>query len=469
MLGVTALAKNTTKTKSVAKESITLIISKLKERIKSSGYEVYEDYVTERYMPTDKLVGTMYMVERMDYGFHIYYIHEPSETNRIAGKDGIVTEMYYDLRNKVYWIKRNTKDVKFSERNVDSIFPQDRVKRKEVFKFLSTKGNTGLYESAYRYLGAMGMERTEMFGRFFHRLITEYSYYELLHKAGIPVDGNLLIRNSDGKSPMEILGLSKTQWKIANKFGVSVNELQGYRNNEAGDNRLINYLNYIKSLDLEYGVEKIREFVYSEISYIYSQHTYYNSALSIAKRYNLPEKYLIKYIYFECDVSQGLSSSTALSQYSDYIRMATEMGYERFDRYPKFLRTYHDIVARNYKVKLNEEEQKQWDEVCEGNTVFKYAMDGYRIFTPMKTEELVREGNVLGHCVGSYVGKVRQGTSVIAFLRDADDIEKPLVTIEIQGKSIIQAKAKMNNPPTREQKDFIEKFAKKFELEIKSY
>lgn len=409
------------------------------------------------------------MVERMDYGFHIYYIHEPSESNSLAGKDGIVTEMYYDLRNKVYWIKRNTKDVQFSARNVDSIFPSDRMKRKEVFDFLSTKGNAGLYESAYQYLGAMGMERTEMFGRFFHRLITEYSYYELLHKAGIKVDSNLRIRNVNGKSPIEILGLSKTQWKIHTKFGVSVEKLQDYRQNQDGDNRLIGHLNHMKTLDTEYGIEKIREFVSNEMNYIYSQYSYYNSALQIAKRYGLPEKHLIRYLYYECDVSQGLSADTALSQYNDYIRMATEMGYERFDRYPKFLRTYHDIVARNYKVKLNAEEQKEWDEVCERNAVYKYAMDGYRIFTPMKTEELVREGNVLGHCVGSYVGKVRKGTSVIAFLRDADDIEKPLVTIEIQGKSIIQAKGKMNNPPTKEQKDFIEKFAKKFELEIKSY
>ncbi|WP_261378522.1 PcfJ domain-containing protein [Paenibacillus agilis] len=453
----------------VAKESTQTKVKELKDVIRNFGYEKYEDYGNGRYIPKDKLIGTMYMVERMDYGFHIYYIHEPSESNKIAGKDGIVTEMYYDLRNKMYWIKRNTKDVQFSARNVDSIFPYDRMKRKEVFDFLSTKGNEGLYESAYQYLGAMGMERTEMFGRFFHRLITEYSYYELLHKAGIKVDSNLCIVNINGKSPMEILGLSKTQWKMFNKFGISIGNLQCYRHNETGDNRMINQLNHIKSLDVEYGIEKIKEFSSNEMSYIYTQGTYYDSALQTAKRYGLPEKHLIRYLYYECDVSQGLSVGTALSQYRDYIRMANEMGYERFDRYPKFLRTYHDIVARNYKVKLNAEEQKQWDEICEKNAIYKYAMDGFRIFTPMTTQDLVREGNVLGHCVGSYVGKVRQGTSVIAFLRDADDVDKPLVTIEIRDKAIVQAKAKMNNPPTTEQKDFIEKFAKKFELEVKSY
>lgn len=409
------------------------------------------------------------MIQRMDYGFHIYYIHEPSKINKIAGKDGIVTEMYYDLRNKVYWIKRNMKEVQFSARNVDSIFPQDREKRKEVFEFLSTQGNKGLYNSAFLYLSSMGKERTEMFGRFFYRLITEYSYYELLHKAGIKDMDKLEIKNANGTTPMEILGLSKTQWKMVNKFKVPVTKFQLYSLSEENNQKLINYLNFIKSLEVEFGVDKIYEFISNEINFFFNPNSYYNqqSALKVISRYRLPEKYFIRYIYFECDVSQGLSAGDAVQQYADYIRMSTEMGYERFDRYPKFLRTYHDIVARNYKVKLNEEEQIQWDEVCEKNSIYKYAMDGYRIFTPMKTEELVREGNVLGHCVGSYIGKVRKGTSVIAFLRHADDIDKPLVTVEIAGNSIIQARGKMNNPVNREERDILNRFAKKFELNIK--
>lgn len=451
---------------STKKEKVS--IPDFKEEIRSAGYETME-----RYDRTGTLIGTMYMIEKMDYGFHIYFIHEPSDSDPLAGKEGIVTEMYYDLRNKLYWIQRNKKEVKFSPRNVDCIFPYDRYKRKEVFDFLSTERNQKLYESAFTYLGAMGFEKVEMFGRFFHRLITEYNYYELLHKAGIEVNDNLTIVNKEGKSPIEILGLNKTRWKIFNKFkgAVSMYELQRFRfsHYDDKDRKFMDYLNYIKTLEEEFGIEKIKSFVNNEMDYIYKGDVYGGSALKVAKRYNLPEKHLVRYLYFDCDVSQGMDAYVAINNYKDYIRMSVEMGYERFDRYPKFLKTVHDIVMRNYKIKLSDAELVEWNAMCEKNSYYKYSYYGYKVFTPTKPEDLVREGNVLGHCVGSYVGKVRKGSSVIAFLRDADDTEKPLVTIEIVKDRIVQAKGKMNNAPTREQKDVIEKFAKKFELKVSNY
>jgi hypothetical protein len=196
----------------------------------------------------------------------------------------------------------------------------------------------------------MGEEKTEMFGRFFHRLITEHSYYELLYKSGIRIKNNTYIANKSGNTPIEVLGLSKTQWKMVTQYKVPLDNFANINNNVA-DQKLINYLSYIKSLEEEFGVDKIIEFVNNEKNYIYGQYVY-RSALSLAERYNLPVKHFLRYIYFECDVSQGLSASSAVGEYADYIRMTSEMGYERFDRYPRFLRTAHDIASRNYRMKL---------------------------------------------------------------------------------------------------------------------
>jgi hypothetical protein len=431
-----------------------------KDEIRNSGYPKYESFNKH----SNRLIGTMYVKDKMDYGFHIYYIHEPSDCDPLAGKNGTISEMYYDLRNKKYWIKRNLKDVKFSVRNVDSIFPKDYNQRNEIFNFLSTQANDGLYNAAFHFLGAMGEEKTEMFGRFFHRLITEHSYYELLYKSGIRIKNNTYIANKSGNTPIEVLGLSKTQWKMVTQYKVPLDNFANINNNVA-DQKLINYLSYIKSLEEEFGVDKIIEFVNNEKNYIYGQYVY-RSALSLAERYNLPVKHFLRYIYFECDVSQGLSASSAVGEYADYIRMTSEMGYERFDRYPRFLRTAHDIASRNYRIKLNEIEMKEWDTQYQNNKSYEYTYQGYKIFPPKEPSDLVREGNVLGHCVGSYVNKVRKGTSVILFLRERDDIETPLVTIEVQGKRITQAKGKMNNPPTTEQSIVVKKFAEKFDLAI---
>ncbi|PPA87676.1 hypothetical protein C4A75_00200 [Brevibacillus laterosporus] len=435
-------------------------IENFKQEIRNLDCQTYKSINKK----TSKLLGTMYIRNKMDYGFHLYYIHEPSETDPLAGKNGTVSEMYYDLRNKKFWIKRNLKEVKFSIRNVDSIFPKDYDQRNEIFNILSTPANQGLYNSAFHFLGAMGKEQTEMFGRFFHRLITEFSYYELLHKAGVRIDTNTHIANPNGKSPMEILGLSKTQWKMITKYNISIKNFKEIKNDSA-DNKMINFLSYIKTLEDEFGINRTADFFNNEFGHIYEEHVY-RSALQIAEQYNLPIKKFIKYIYFECDVSQGLNATSAIIEYADYIRMTTEMGYERFDRYPRFLRTVHDIASRNYKVKLNEKEMKEWEASYENNKHFEYAYQGFKIFSPKEPSELIREGNVLGHCVGSYVDKVRKGISTILFLRERDDIGTPLVTIEVKENRIVQAKGKMNYPPSKDQNEIIKKFAEKYKLAI---
>lgn len=437
-------------------------IEKAKFQVKMAGYEEIDYY----HPKTGVFIGTLYIKDKMDYGFHVYFIHEPNSTP-LAGTNGTLSEMYYDLRHRVYWIKRNLKEVKFSVRNVDSIFPQTHQEIYQVFEKLSTPNNIGLYKDAFEFLGAMDAERTNLVGRFFHRLITEYSYFELLHKAGIKVTEHLHIENPQGTSPREILGLSKTQWKIVKKYNVDANKFKNikYKHNEKADHRLLNLLNYVEKLEREYGVQKIQNFVSQELNYIYLSVDGYYSALRVAQEYNLPVNRFIRYIYFECDVSQGLDSRNAVREYADYIRMATEMGYERFDRYPKFLRTYHDITARNYRVVLDEIQLEQWNKAYEKNKKYTAKIGEYVLFPPKKPEDLVREGNVLGHCVGSYVNKVREGLSTIVFLREEIDTEHPLVTVEIQNDTIVQARGKMNNLPTAKQVEILRKFASKFNLE----
>ncbi|MEX3625129.1 PcfJ domain-containing protein [Viridibacillus arvi] len=439
------------------------LIEQYKTEIRDAEYLSHEAFTDGRY-ETVKKIGTMYIKEKMDYGFHIFFIHEPSDSNKLAGINGVVSEMYYDLRNRNYWIKRNMKEVKFSARNVDSIFPYKGNSRKEIFDKLSTDANKGLYESAFKALGKLGEEKVFMYGRFLHRLITGHSYYELLYKAGIELKSEMRIVNRKGTSPREVLGLSKTQWKLYTKYGCS-QEFLSYKDDNMADNKAIGYLAYIEKLEEEYGLDKTKQFINREFSFIYGSSSY-RSALQVAKRYNLPDKKFIRYIYFECDVSQGIGVETAISEYEDYIRMTTEMGYERFDRYPKHLRTSHDIASRNYKVKLDAKELEQWRDALESNKSYISSVGDYMIFPPETPEDLVKEGNVLGHCVGSYVNKVRKGISTILFLREKTDVDCPLVTIEVRDNRIVQARGKMNYPPTSNQKLAVDKFAKKFRLVV---
>ncbi|MED3440273.1 PcfJ domain-containing protein [Bacillus subtilis] len=434
-------------------------IERLKDKIKASGYPKYEAIGCNK-----SLIGTMYVKEKMDYGFHIFFIHEPSKTNKLAGTQGILSEMYYDLRNRSYWIKRNLKEVKFSERNVDSMFPFSGQDRSKIFELISTDNNQGLYIDSFNRLGAIDRERTRKYGRFFYRLMTDYSFYELLYKAGIKNFSNHDIVNPKGSSPREVFGLTKTQWKMYVKFGVKLSTFNRGPNIEQKDNKSINLLTYVKSLEDEFGISKMTDFERFEIEPLYKGYYRNDSAMYLANTYNLPEKRLLRYLYFECDVSQGISAITAIREYRDYIRMTTEMGYERFDRYPKYLKTAHDIASRNYNIKLNAEELEEWNSRLANNKTYELTLGDYKIVAPETPEDLVREGNVLGHCVGSYVGSVRKGLSTILFLREREDLEHPLVTIEIRNNQITQAYGRSNYPPKKAEKEAILKFAKKFEL-----
>lgn len=448
----------------------------LKEQIAQAKEDIQKSKMPTYLIPGyGGLYGTLYLKEKMDYGFHIYFIHEPNSKNPLAGVNGTLSEMYYDLRNKKYFIKRNLKEVKFSVRNIDAIFGVlNREERSGMFDWLSTDANKGLYQTTFNILGAMDREVSDMYGRFFHRLITEYNFYELLYKAKIDISKISYFRglNKQGKNPQEVLNISKSQWKMMRKYDLSPSTFEHKpRNNSKADRELSDLLKLISELEDEFGITKMDDFINKEIDTVYNPNDGWNRCVVwTANRYNLNLKKLIRYIYFECDVSQGINASSAISVYKDYVRMTVEMGYEKFDKYPRFLKTFHDIASRNYKVNIDDIQKAKWKEVYQSHhSKFRHSVDGYKVFAPEEPSDLIREGNLLSHCVSSYVNKVISNTSTILFLREVDDIDTPLVTIEVRGEKITQARGKMNNPPTVQQKQAINKFAKKYNLTYGGY
>ena len=79
----------------------------------------------------------------------------------------------------------------------------------------------------------------------------------------------------------------------------------------------------------------------------------------------------------------------------------------------------------------------------------RYARDGYLVALPSGPDEVIAEGQALRTCVGSYVGRVADGSCVIAFVRAADDPDTPLCTMEIRGGRIVQLRGMRNQeaPP----------------------
>ena len=84
----------------------------------------------------------------------------------------------------------------------------------------------------------------------------------------------------------------------------------------------------------------------------------------------------------------------------------------------------------------------------------------YRFIYPSCTQDIKDEATSQSNCVASYIDRVLDGDCHIMFLRYKDSPDKSLVTLEIRGDKIVQARQRYNNPCTKEQESVIEAWEK---------
>lgn len=144
----------------------------------------------------------------------------------------------------------------------------------------------------------------------------------------------------------------------------------------------------------------------------------------------------------EESINQGYTSiETFIKTLGDYIRMCEDL-HVTPTLYSSYLHQTHDIMARNHKIKLKEEQEIIFVERYKDFKPWKN--DEYCITYPASSQELQREGDTLNHCVASYIKRVVDGDCLIYFLRTVDAPDKSLVTLEIRNKSIVQARGLHN-------------------------
>lgn len=123
------------------------------------------------------------------------------------------------------------------------------------------------------------------------------------------------------------------------------------------------------------------------------------------------------------------------SVWCDYINMAVKIGYDLSDRtvlYPKNLHERHDAAVAEVRYKADaaaQEEYKNRRKMLEKKYSFQLA--GYRIIVPQSSEEIIREGTTLHHCVGGYADRHIKGKTTILFLRKARTPWRSFMTIEL--------------------------------------
>lgn len=160
--------------------------------------------------------------------------------------------------------------------------------------------------------------------------------------------------------------------------------------------------------------------------------------------------------------NKGNSAPKELLRYQkDYIRMCMQMEIP-YERFPKDVRKLHNAVSANYRVKQDAIKAQAFDKKCVQYKNVFVKTEQYLIRFPEDLRDLIMEGSTMHHCVASYADRVIDGTSIIFFMRKAEDPETPYITMEFNRKGdLVQARKKGNAPVgNSDESAFIRQFQK---------
>lgn len=186
-----------------------------------------------------------------------------------------------------------------------------------------------------------------------------------------------------------------------------------------------------------------------------------------------------KHLRYTLELSNN--PNTNINIYLDYLQMRDELDVNTRKNYPTYpkdcykIRQLHDEVLyiinkereRIRAAKQAEKQQNYLDKYYEEAKKLEISDDTYSIIAVKDLMDLIKEGQDLYHCVGSYINSVSNGREFILFLRKNEDINTPYFTVDVTSDGKVrQIHGKHNCNVTKEIKPFIQKWADKFHLDI---
>jgi hypothetical protein len=370
-------------------------------------------------------------------------------------------ELEYDAQTHNSVIRKNTNTRFFTQ-----------LDESDFLEFVSNEVTRSLYTGVVSNLSREGAswqnKDNVLYG--LELFASNHQYLQILANAGVPeVDRFFAGRYYHGRNniidktktkPHEILRVPKFIMQyVREDTSLNLDILRNFQNSlkQIDGNKFKEILSIVK----DEGTLKELSSCIDNIMQIHKDYDYSNL------------KKLVLYLFREVRLTQGIDSPTNASTYlRDYIRMSRHLGLE-YEKYPKSLKKVHDVAQLNYKaITAGKEKVMQFKMAVEKNSyqelAFMHKKEKYAIVIPDKSEDIVKEGNELSHCVASYVKDVIEDRCKIVFLRNKEDLDKPLATIEVRGFNIRQARGFSNARISEDQKEFIKLWAEEKRL-IENY
>lgn len=174
-----------------------------------------------------------------------------------------------------------------------------------------------------------------------------------------------------------------------------------------------------------------------------------------------------------------------IADYQDYISAAHELKMSLDDtkvKTPRDLRYVHDVcIAR--ALELREQREKIARKKQEQNSrrafvravkkyveILAYADKRYTVVVPSTPQDLIAEGQAMRNCVGNYVQRVANGTSIVLFLRRTKQPEQSFCTVELRPDTydIVQCRTYGNGNPNKSVNDWMQRYVKRIRKIMKA-
>lgn len=253
----------------------------------------------------------------------------------------------------------------------------------------------------------------------------------------------------EGTTPSEVMGLPKSIW---------------------------NNLKYIIDLNLKENIYMVWDSVNFLVEKYKNKPDIVNKIILTASQINLHKlnnfielfelnynmKSLLQYLTESIYTYQGISDKNEGFQLLyDYVHMCQLMDVS-FEKYPKSLKLRHDLASKNLKIVLSDKEKREMELILNKEEYKQLTYEGkeYSVIQPISAQDIIEEGKSLHHCVGSYVDLVKNRKTMILFMRDKNNLNKSLITLEVRGNVLRQYAGSSDRIPNEKEMKFIKKYCK---------
>lgn len=290
---------------------------------------------------------------------------------------------------------------------------------------------------------------------------SNYSYLEALYLASYP--------SFEEMWKMGLKNLSKYSYNFKKtdsfqkKFGITKNFLPFMIKNDI-DYRDLQVLRIIKEPNINI-LRTFRDVNLSILKRIGKQVSivkHINSCFKLSKVSVENLKYVLSFVKLK-DLAKYKQIPDNFNIYKDYLNFIQKLGFDMSQKkylFPKNLIEVHDKFEKEVSVKENCELTKKIYERFSDLSIFIYEQNNFIIYPAPDFHSFTEESRIQQNCVRQYATNYADGNTEIYFMRNKDNIQESLVTVEYKYGKIVQKEQKHHTKPSNEQNEFLTEWLK---------